>query len=95
MVFSRFESLFHEEVLDIYEKIWEREVLCLEENSIDRIEIAWSHLYTCNNLVYTKQDQCDKDRNDRERYDLNNQKNIRKIHREKKGAAISIAKNQK
>jgi hypothetical protein len=28
-------------MFDIYEKIWEREILCLEQNSIDRIEIAW------------------------------------------------------
>ena len=95
MVFSRFESLFHEKMLDIYEKIWERKVLCLEEDSIDRIEIAWSHLYTCNNLIYTKQDQRNEERYDRECYDLNNQKNVRKIHREKKNVALSIAKNQK
>ena len=95
MVFSIYIGLFHEKMLDIYEKIREREVLCLEENSIDRIEIARSHLYTRNDLIYTKQDQCNKDRYDRKCYDLNDQKNVRKIHRGKKNITLSIAKNQK
>ena len=69
-------------MFDIYEEIWEREILRLKKDSVDRVKITRSNFYACNDFVYTKENQCNKHRYDWECNNLNNEQDFRKIHME-------------